>query len=1442
MRYEITKSRPDGYYRYIRYDDNDSSVLRTYYNDRGDVYKIKFNVGWSLYSKQETEEEKKAWLDAVRKYNEDKQITGLAATLHSYIQDVRDFIALDDKNFPPNQDPIMPSLAALASIAEPEGKCDDEFLKKIHEMGLGGLPTPKEMFRYAYKAERFNVKNEINKQLYSFAKLGINGFVNPVLDMADNMVDTVFGTIDLVYTEIVRLCSRAYRLYKKAVALVKDQEERKKIMNMFLDELKKFGKDIYEFLYQALCIETFIELFKTLRNMWQTRQEVWKSLVAKLKSLIDFDYKSLGSEIINNLAGMIIGFLPLLGALLGAIFAKKCGDEEGVSAARKRMANDLSDGKTNNPDDIPDLVKNNAEKGKTKFKKASVVYNLCLDNKEDFSLYKKFKIELEENTNNTLDSSTNDNENNVNCNCKVSMCDYETPTDLDYFPNENALFPELLTIEFDKSFKYSINVSVGQIIRVYDIIGYVSGIPVKAKFDFKVLEVKDNYIVGEYYFDLNTDEDNLDQRLVEYANNRINTHDTGEFEKLQSNFSDIASVEDFIMNYAPYCRIPDLALNSGSYLFGKTIGNCIDDYYEFLDDERQNQAEELKIVAGKDNVYRRGNAGEMYTLKEEIDNAKSKMLNRFINISLSPNGGANIKCKSRIADYCLYSYYLDYLYSDRFMYNEDNKFIVKLHNLISGFIAERTRIELGNENISALIVDFNDTCHKYLSPYWKFNNQSYYQTFSSLFTSDYYEQNTEKIIPKTTSKDSFTLYNRVYMYLTSLTSFTPTESQNKITINENTDVNALMNNLSKMSDDSAINKDDEKTKTNLRRIALKFVTLRKVEQNMKNGFVTSFMNENKIAIQRLNGGINPIPITDYYEGEVLMMGEIPLNRGAYLGSYLTMLKKTTLAESRKLQQLINEAINWYLAHRNDNENIIELFKPLMQMNWPASSIIYKNNVKCNFFLFSPVMGVTPPPTTMKELKELERKNKDSSNDPNSMNNVGAYPSTANGLDTIQYWLRYCGIASAVHCMLPMFWSTGLIIPPIPYIMMPVIYIPFYVLSGRVTIVFGLGLCGIMPSPMILFVNLGTLLGSIIIPINMVVDMLIDMTKKLSNIETVTIDGMLSPMIATLDKQIRELEIEKEDIPYQIDQIKTLQIKGKKKVLDTINSVQGNDLTFKAELNAAEENLIIQEESSFVEDTDDDINKAEKELNELVEATNSTPSKSYAEAMLEALNETAEDKKKEAQEYKASHPEETLTFTQVDRNIAASTGSITIQQSEFVDYNGPADGTIGSKAFPQGKGKAMLPRGTYYPFYTFGIGASPKARPEKAYAQRSGVECCKLIINVISDYPKYGCKTIGDIICRYHTGRPTYEEFLKYYGARAGINDIADGRFVSSQEMVVRQNRYQQHLVDYVHMSNKTPFAMTYKVLYPLITFFSRQEQGVNSEEACKIALKEMRIT
>ena len=180
-------------------------------------------------------------------------------------------------------------------------------------------------------------------------------------------------------------------------------------------------------------------------------------------------------------------------------------------------------------------------------------------------------------------------------------------------------------------------------------------------------------------------------------------------------------------------------------------------------------------------------------------------------------------------------------------------------------------------------------------------------------------------------------------------------------------------------------------------------------------------------------------------------------------------------------------------------------------------------------------------------------------------------------------------------------------------------------------------------------------------------------------------------------------------------------------------------------------------------------------------------------------------------------------------------------SGFKDYDGPTDGSIGSPEFPQGKGKTMDPNGQYWPFYTFGFGASPKARPNQAYSMRSGVDCCKLAVETLMGYVDKGCKTVGDAIVMYHTGHSTYEKFYQY-AITHNYKDIADGRTVTGNEMIQRQNYYQRHLVNYIHMSRKTPLNKSYEILFPLITFISRQEQGVNCEEACKIALKQMNIT
>ena len=111
MRYVIDKCRPDGFYHYIRYNDNDSSVLKTTTRSDGTVYTT-YDAGWSLYSLQK-EENQQAWIAAVQKFQADKGITGPTDILHGYIQDVRDALTLEDAQFPEHRDLIMPTAQSI---------------------------------------------------------------------------------------------------------------------------------------------------------------------------------------------------------------------------------------------------------------------------------------------------------------------------------------------------------------------------------------------------------------------------------------------------------------------------------------------------------------------------------------------------------------------------------------------------------------------------------------------------------------------------------------------------------------------------------------------------------------------------------------------------------------------------------------------------------------------------------------------------------------------------------------------------------------------------------------------------------------------------------------------------------------------------------------------------------------------------------------------------------------------------------------------------------------------------------------------------------------------------------------------------------------------------------------------------------------------------------
>ena len=237
----------------------------------------------------------------------------------------------------------------------------------------------------------------------------------------------------------------------------------------------------------------------------------------------------------------------------------------------------------------------------------------------------------------------------------------------------------------------------------------------------------------------------------------------------------------------------------------------------------------------------------------------------------------------------------------------------------------------------------------------------------------------------------------------------------------------------------------------------------------------------------------------------------------------------------------------------------------MRANLPsAPALIYNNCNKADWYFFDDDPSIIPP-RTMDELLKLEAEvandiAKDSAKSmeatDDNIEDADGYPTTKHGYDKFPYWLKYCCMATITHCCLPMYWSTGFLIPPaMTPLLLPVIYIPFCVIKGRVTLVIGLGLCGIMSLPMLLFVNLGALNGSLIPPINMLVDCIMNLCTMLTNLEDKAITSALAPMIKSLDKEINDLESSRDDIDYQINEIRSLGNNHKaKSTLDVLTGV------------------------------------------------------------------------------------------------------------------------------------------------------------------------------------------------------------------------------------------------------------------------------------------------
>ena len=183
-----------------------------------------------------------------------------------------------------------------------------------------------------------------------------------------------------------------------------------------------------------------------------------------------------------------------------------------------------------------------------------------------------------------------------------------------------------------------------------------------------------------------------------------------------------------------------------------------------------------------------------------------------------------------------------------------------------------------------------------------------------------------------------------------------------------------------------------------------------------------------------------------------------------------------------------------------------------------------------------------PIKSMKDLDKLEQKiaKDDKVAEKNGNLSTSVNTKTQADITKLKYWLKYCLMATLVNCMVPIYWGTGIIIGGAP-IMLPIIYIPFVVIPGRTICVIGLGLCGIVPMPMLLFVNASNTNSTIILPLNIAIDLVVKLLGKMGQVNFSSLQLMLNPLIKALDREIQGSEDELLDLDYQRDEIKRLSI-------------------------------------------------------------------------------------------------------------------------------------------------------------------------------------------------------------------------------------------------------------------------------------------------------------
>lgn len=883
---------------------------------------------------------------------------------------------------------------------------------------------------------------------------------------------------------------------------------------------------------KILQIKLLTELTALLNNLESVAEDQWKKLITKLKNYKK--YIKLDGDVFATFIAML---LPLLGAYLGCMFTFKKNKENEIAASVPEVQFPDSDSFIETEEEFVECLHAQSD---NELVDNSKILQWCKDKKYDFA----FNLEEPDNENEGQTSEYGQDD------CMISLCPPEESSNLAAIAKFSPLLnePKGVIVEFDSKYEHKINVQVGSVISFNEHIGNIKEMPVKSQVRGRVIKKTKNYFIADYLDEM--PEMDVDALIAKYDNT--------EMEEICDLFSNNANITNFIKDYLLETRIPAIANHLREHFTG-TVNEVSTEKYlkKYRKEAREIQEDyedKTKKACDKKNVEEYGRKSKLHVLKEKLDGYKEDAFEQII--GLYNNYKSLGYCsKGRIADYMLYDEYMDFLLDEeKFRYDDENPYVVKMFKLLCKFIGVRSKIEKNMENLPSLISKFNKLCKSTLKKYWKPDGGDYYTEIKNIFRFDYYTNDTEQLIQALeTDKNAVSLYSKVYDYLKAVCHYTTPKGET-IEYSDDMDVNAA---LSSGKEDNT----DRTMDTELRKIAFNFCLIRNVETsaNDDNVYSSSIANHAIVTAFYYLHLIAGILVEDYDENYT-GIDPVVLASQAILRPYLKSLKKITQSEALEMEKLGKEVIQWYYEN-GKKVNDPHLFDAFKEVPWGAmTKITYKNEYYNHTFL----TYVCNDAETMLAKIEDEPFDFDTQEDSDEFYNKLNNLKSSYGPNTFPYWLRYLTIATIVNCMLPIYWGTGIIIMGVP-IILPIIMMPIFVLPGRVTVVFGIGLCGICPMPLILFVNMGNVRASVLIPLNILADTLKSALKQVMNMQKKVIDLSYAPIITSLDATINQFQKELDDIDNQIHNIDSY-IKNNKAILRNIKMRLKKDPTTQPEEN------------------------------------------------------------------------------------------------------------------------------------------------------------------------------------------------------------------------------------------------------------------------------------